>query len=128
MRRRDRSFGHRGKMSTINQRLILVLSLATYLTVSGQEEPTIPDLKGTWAGSGGGAIRVDKDPGTGEADPLAHTEAGLHKNTLTFTLVIDLQDGFSFSGAGGTEKLTETLVGVISSGHESLTTHERDIC
>ena len=100
--------------------LLLVLSLGTYLTVSGQEEPKIPDLKGTWVGGDGSGIRVDKDSGTGEADPLAHREAGPSKNALTFTVVIDFQDGASFSGTRGTEKLTETLVGVIGSDNETL--------
>jgi hypothetical protein len=101
--------------------LLLVLSLATYLTVSGEEEPNIPDLEGTWVGGGGDGIRVNKAPGSGETDPLAQrTEAGPSKNMLTFTVVIDFQDGYSFSGTRGTEKLTETLVGVIGSDNETL--------
>jgi hypothetical protein len=81
--------------------------LATAATAFAGSE--IPDLKGTWTMKIQ-AIGHDKLP---ELQPNRHVDLKNRQSEIDFTLKIDKQDGFRFSGTKASAKRTETISGVI---------------
>jgi len=69
----------------------------------------IPDLKGTWTLKNK-AVGHDK---LAELQPQRHTELKNRLAEVTFTLKIDRQDGFRFSGTKASDRRTEKVSGVI---------------
>ena len=81
--------------------------MAIAVTVSAGSE--IPDLKGTWSLKNQ-AVGHDK---LTEIQPDRHVDLKNRFAEVEFTLKIDRQDGFRFSGVKASGKRTEKVSGVI---------------
>lgn len=87
--------------------LVTLFTLALTVTVFAGSE--IPDLKGTWTLKNQ-AVGHDK---LTELQPKRHTDLKNRHSEVDFTLKIDKQDGFRFSGIKASGKRTEKISGVI---------------
>ncbi|MEJ2718584.1 MAG: hypothetical protein P8182_15865, partial [Deltaproteobacteria bacterium] len=68
-----------------------------------------PNLKGTWVGTGM-SVRFQKGP---EPDPNVHGMPKSGPQEVEFTVTVDKQDGFRFSGRKTSANHKEAIVGVI---------------
>ena len=87
-----------------------IVTLATLLATPALAQSTIPDLRGTWKGDSESIIA-----GTGNKH---HTAAAAQDTpemrSMSFTLVIDKQDGRRVSGVFSSARTSQALIGVLS--------------
>ena len=98
------------------RRFFVLASVVFAVSTAGAAEPEIPDLKGTWAVEIAGVGREK----LGETTyPKLHPEKlGFHE--AEFTLVIEKQEGFRFSGFRQSVRKKETVSGVFGFDNQSL--------
>jgi hypothetical protein len=87
-----------------------IITLATFLATPALAQSTIPDLRGTWKGDSESIIAgIGNKHHTGAAQQDAP-----ELRSMSFTLVIDKQDGRRVSGVFSSARTSQALIGVLS--------------
>ena len=86
-----------------------MITLATLLTTPALAQSTIPDLRGTWKGDSESIIA-----GTGNKHHTGTSQDEPELRSMSFTLVIDKQDGRRVSGVFSSARTSQALIGVLS--------------
>ena len=76
----------------------------------------IPDITGTWVRK----IQAVKHHRLPKPDRKVHNDVKTGHSEMEFTLTIDKQDGFRFSGTKGTDRRRERISGVIGFDNKTL--------
>lgn len=94
---------------------VALLIAAGIWSASGRAQSSVPDLVGTWSGSGSeGAVfgQLGHQPQTNEPT--------FSDKTIVWTLTIDQQDGRGLIGSWSSPSFTEPLVGVVRQDNETV--------
>lgn len=86
-----------------------IITLATLLATPALAQSTIPDLRGTWKGDSESIIA-----GTGNKHHTAAAQGAPEMRSMSFTLVVDKQDGRRVSGVFSSARTSQALIGVLS--------------
>ncbi len=86
-----------------------IITLATLLATPALAQSTIPDLRGTWKGESESIIA-----GTGNKHHTPAAQDAPELRSMSFTLVIDKQDGRRISGVFSSARASQALIGVLS--------------
>jgi hypothetical protein len=86
-----------------------IITLATFLATPALAQSTIPDLRGTWKGDSESIIA-----GTGNKHHTGAAQDAPEQRSMSFTLVIDKQDGRRVSGTFSSARTSQSLIGVLS--------------
>ena len=86
-----------------------IITLATLLATPALAQSTIPDLRGTWKGDSESIIA-----GTGNKHHTGAAQDAPDLRSMSFTLVIDKQDGRRVSGVFSSARTSQALIGVLS--------------
>lgn len=94
--------------------------LVVMISVTVAAQSDVPDLRGTWVGTHHG-VRHYRSP---EPRAQTHHKAQTPFPEIPFTLKIDKQEGFRFSGTKFSEQWSESISGVI--GFDNKTVYMAD--
>jgi hypothetical protein len=87
-----------------------IITLVTLLATPALAQSTVPDLRGTWKGDSESIIA-----GTGNKHHAAAAAQDTPElRSMSFTLVIDKQDGRRVSGVFSSARTSQALIGVLS--------------
>jgi hypothetical protein len=86
-----------------------IIALATLLATPAYAQSTIPDLRGTWKGDSESIIA-----GTGNKHHTGAAQDAPELRSMSFTLVLDKQDGRRVSGVFSSARTSQALIGVLS--------------
>ena len=95
---------------------LLATALVMTITLTAFAGSDIPNLKGTWVVKVQGVLHDKLD----EMQPKRHIDARKGNFAIDFTLTIDKQEGFRFSGVKSSAKRKETMSGVIGFDNKSV--------
>ena len=82
-----------------------IITLATLLATPALAQSTVPDLRGTWKGD---------SESTGNKHHTGAAQDAPELRSMSFTLVIDKQDGRRVSGVFSSARTSQALIGVLS--------------
>ncbi len=86
-----------------------IITLAALLATPALAQSSIPDLRGTWKGDSESIIA-----GTGNKHHTGAAQDAPELRSMSFTLVIDKQDGRRVSGTFSSARTSQALIGVLS--------------
>jgi hypothetical protein len=90
-------------------KFIWIVTLAALAAAPSAAQTAFPDLRGTWKGESESIVQGAEHP----HHPATQSNAP-ELRSVSFTLIIDRQDGRRFSGAFSSARRTSQVIGVIS--------------